>query len=186
MDGEWKDSPGQSLFESLQKSLGRLPFFAEDLGVITQDVMALRESWGFPGMKVLHFAFENYGENPYALHNHTSSSVVFTATHDNNTSRGWFLEDLSSSERREVAKICGRSLGEGNVHRILVEMALESVAYTAIIAVQDILGLGSSCRVNTPATVSNNWSWRLSQEELALLPKNASWFLKRLSWAGRC
>ncbi len=184
--GEWKESPGQVLFEHLQKALGRLPFFAEDLGVITQDVRDLRRLWGFPGMKVLHFAFENYGENPYAPHSHSASSVVFTATHDNNTSRGWFLEDLSSFQRREITKICGRSLGEGNAHRVLVEMALESVARTAIFPIQDILGLGSSCRINTPATVSNNWSWRLSLEELALLPRNASWFLKRLSWAGRC
>ena len=184
--GEWKPSPGQDLFEHMQKALGNLPFFAEDLGVITQDVHDLRTTWKFPGMKVLHFAFEDYANNAYALHNHDSSSVVFTATHDNNTSKGWFLEDLSSCQRKEIAEICGYPVGEGNVHRALVEMALDSVAHTAIVPLQDILGLGSSSRINIPATASGNWAWRLSREDLFLLPSEAAWFSKKLSWSGRC
>jgi 4-alpha-glucanotransferase len=185
VDGTWKESPGQDLFEHIRKALGELPFFAEDLGVITQDVRDLRDAWGFPGMEVLHFAFEGYAHNPYALHNHRPSSVVFTATHDNNTSRGWFLEDLSLFQRREAAKICGRSLGGGNVHRVLVEMALESVARTAIIPLQDILGLGSSGRINTPATALGNWSWRLPPEALAPLKERGKWFSKKLLQVGR-
>ncbi len=186
VQGKWVTSPGGDLFEHFQKALGRLPFFAEDLGVITQDVRDLRDTWGLPGMEILHFAFENYRENPYALHNHRPLSVVFTATHDNNTSRGWYLEDLLPLQQREVAEICGHSLGEGNVHRILTRMALESVAYTAIIPFQDILGLGSSGRINIPSTGSGNWVWRLSPEEMALSADQRGWFSKMLSQAGRC
>jgi 4-alpha-glucanotransferase len=185
VEGRWRASPGQDLFEHFQETLGNLPFFAEDLGVITQEVRDLRNAWGFPGMEILHFAFENYAENPYALHNHSPSSVVFTATHDNNTSRGWYLEDLSPSQRREVSEICGRPLGEGNVHRVLVEMALESVARTAIIPFQDILGLGSSGRINIPSTGSGNWAWSLSPEEMALSPDQRRWFSRKLLQAGR-
>lgn len=157
-NGQWVDTPGQELFTALQKTLGDLPIIAENLGIITPDVESLREEFGFPGMRVLQFAFGGDETNEHLPRNYTRDTVVYTGTHDNDTSRGWF-ESLNEEERdfclREI-----RSDGR-EINWDLIRAALSSIADSAIIPLQDVLGLGSEARMNVPASETGNWEWRL-------------------------
>jgi len=161
--GLWIKGPGERLFDALQVAMGTLPIIAEDLGVITPEVEALRDRYNFPGMKILQFAFDSGPSDPYLPHNHVKHGVVYTGTHDNDTSRGWY-DSISDAERLELNSYLGSSgvdcVGD------LMRAALMSVADTAIIPFQDILKLGSEARMNLPGTPFGNWEWRFSWEML--------------------
>lgn len=155
--GRWRPGPGQALFDALAAALGRLPLVAEDLGVITPDVDELRLGNGLPGMKVLQFAFAGDADDPYLPHNYDRDCVVYTGTHDNDTTVGWF-ETASEAERDMLRRYLARD--DANVAWELVRLAQASVAETAVAPLQDVLGLGSEARMNTPGSASGNWSWR--------------------------
>lgn len=161
--GRWKVGPGKSLFDAIFGAVGEINIIAEDLGVITEDVVQLRKYIGAPGMAVLQFGFGSDSENPHLPHNHENNQVVYTGTHDNDTIRGWW-DVLPQEEKSNVIKYLG-NIGEEDVSWGLIQAALSSVAQTTIIPMQDILGLGSSARMNIPATVLGNWSWRLPKSK---------------------
>jgi len=171
--GRWVTAPGRDFFQSLSKKFPRLPIIAEDLGVITQDVWEVMNHFGFPGMKVLLFAFgDGLPTNPYAPHNHLKNCVVYTGTHDNNTVRGWFENEASAEDKRRLSQYLGREVSAENVHLELMRLAMMSVANTAIIPMQDILGLAGEARMNRPSKKAGNWRWRLMQDQLTDRMKN--------------
>ncbi len=157
--GAWRMSPGEDLLRLLVDELGSLPIVAEDLGVITDDVVALRKGFGLPGMRVLQFAFSGEGDNPHLPHMHEHDSVVYTGTHDNDTTLGWY-RSLDEETRRRVDSMLRAA--PGSMPEALVREALGSVGQLAVIPAQDLLALGSEARLNTPGTVEGNWRWRLS------------------------
>ncbi|KAJ6733476.1 4-ALPHA-GLUCANOTRANSFERASE DPE1 CHLOROPLASTIC/AMYLOPLASTIC [Salix koriyanagi] len=151
--------PGKSLFDAISRAVGKINIIAEDLGVITEDVVQLRKAIGAPGMAVLQFGFGSDACNPHLPHNHEPNQVVYTGTHDNDTIRGWW-DVLKEEEKSNVLKYL--SINEENeIQWELIKAAISSVARTAVIPMQDILGLGNSSRMNIPATQFGNWSWRL-------------------------
>ncbi len=161
--GRWVKGPGDALFHALQDALGDLPFIAEDLGFITPEVKALRERWGFPGMKVLQFAFSG-PDNEYLPHNYTSPNwVVYTGTHDNDTTVGWF-QTLDDTTRRYVLAYLARD--GRDIAWDLMRLAWQSVAVLAIAPLQDVLRLGSEARMNTPGRADGNWAWRFREADL--------------------
>ncbi len=159
INGEWVEAPGEVLFETINEKLGTLPIIAEDLGLITPDVEELRDKFEFPGMKILHFAFDSGSDNPYLPYNYISPNwVVYTGTHDNNTTVGWF-NNRSSEEQERVTRFLGGTWGNG-IHWDLIRLAMSSVASMAIFPLQDILGLGEEAIMNQPGVAEGNWSWR--------------------------
>jgi len=156
--GEWRPTPGDELMGLLWDDLGDLPIVAEDLGVITADVEALRTGFGLPGMRVLQFAFSGEATNPHLPHMHAHDSVVYTGTHDNDTTVGWYAT-LPEHARRQVDFFL--RLTPGSMPEALVRTALGSIGGLAVIPAQDVLSLGSEARLNTPGTAVGNWSWRL-------------------------
>jgi 4-alpha-glucanotransferase len=143
------------------------PIIAEDLGIITPDVREIVDLYGFPGMKLLLFAFgDNLATNPYVPHNHVKNCVVYTGTHDNNTAKGWFRKEARPEDKQRLFQYLGRKVTEETVRQEFVRMAMMSVADLAIIPMQDILGLGEEARMNVPATADGNWGWRLLPEQL--------------------
>ncbi|MGH8139140.1 MAG: 4-alpha-glucanotransferase [Steroidobacteraceae bacterium] len=156
--GEWRRTPGEELMRLLHHELGDLPIVAEDLGVITEDVEALRREFRLPGMRVMQFAFGGAGDNPHLPHMHERDSVVYTGTHDNDTTLGWF-STLDGESLRRVEFFL--RLTPGAMPEALIRGALGSVGRLAVIPAQDILKLGSEARLNTPGTAQGNWSWRL-------------------------
>ncbi|APZ43218.1 4-alpha-glucanotransferase [Acidihalobacter ferrooxydans] len=162
-NGCWQATPGRALFDALVDTFGSLPLVAEDLGVITPEVERLRDDYGFPGMKILQFAFDGGPSNPYLPHNHRLESVVYTGTHDNDTTLGWF--DASPPElQNRVIDYFGTSADP--MPWPLVRAAFASVAQLAIVPLQDLLGLGSADRMNTPGTTEGNWHWRFKWEQI--------------------
>lgn len=157
--GSWEPGPGADLFRTVEQALGRLPFIAEDLGVITPDVTALRESCGFPGMKVLQFAFDSDEENEYLPHTFEKNCVVYTGTHDNDTTVGWYKKCTETDLESVNAYL--NTDGKA-IHWDFIRAAWASTADIAIIPLQDALGLDSSARMNTPATAAGNWKWRFT------------------------
>jgi 4-alpha-glucanotransferase len=157
--GRWRRGPGLSLFEALQEALGELPVVAEDLGVITEPVTRLRRTLGLPGMVVLQFALGTDPTNPHLPQNHEEQSVVYTGTHDNDTTRGWW--DTLSAEQREWSE-----LDPADPARALVAVAWASRAALAVAPLQDVLSLGSEARMNLPGTEEGNWSWRFAAADL--------------------
>jgi 4-alpha-glucanotransferase len=164
MNGRWVEAPGDELFEVVKQELGTLPIIAEDLGVITPDVEALRDKFGFPGMKILQFAFGSGPDNPYLPFNFSRNCLVYTGTHDNNTTLGWF-NSAQDWEQAGVSDYLG-DYNPDNIHWELIRLALSSVADVAIFPLQDVLGLGEEARMNTPGKASGNWGWRYREEEL--------------------
>ncbi|QNH57530.1 4-alpha-glucanotransferase [Limnospira indica] len=162
INGEWVNAPGEDLFHTIEEKLGRLPIIAEDLGIITPEVEALRDKFELPGMKVLHFAFDSGRDNPYLPYNYTSPNwVVYTGTHDNDTTVGWF-NNRSLKQQAHVTRYLGY-LGEvlnDGIHWDMIRLALSSVANQAIFPLQDVLGLGSEAKMNKPSTAEGNWAWR--------------------------
>ncbi|MBE9113406.1 4-alpha-glucanotransferase [Nodosilinea sp. LEGE 07298] len=164
MNGQWIEAPGTELFETVRQKFGTLPIMAEDLGVITPEVEALRDEFEFPGMKILHFAFGGGSDNPYLPFNYVPNSVVYTGTHDNDTTIGWF-DKMPDHERNRLMEYLGCLSPEG-IHWTMIRLALMSVANQAIVPLQDILGYGSDCRMNTPGKSDGNWGWRYQAEAL--------------------
>jgi 4-alpha-glucanotransferase len=163
--GRWEAGPGAALFDAIQDALGELPIIAEDLGFMTPQVRELRDSFGFPGMRILQFAFEPEGDNPDYPHNYPEASVVYTGTHDNDTSAGWLGTASPAAARRALAYVGGsRKTFAWNMLRT----AWASPASMAIAPAQDLLGLGSEARMNYPGRQNGWWTWRL--EEGALTP----------------
>jgi len=163
--GEWRPAPGAELLEALQSNLGRLPLVAEDLGLITPEVHALRERFGLPGMKILQFAFGGGADNLYLPHHHEPDSVVYTGTHDNDTTFGWFQSQPEHC-RNHVAEYLGMPLDD--MPWPLIRSVLASTARLAVVPMQDLLSLGSDARLNTPGTLDGNWNWRMPRAELPL------------------
>jgi 4-alpha-glucanotransferase len=166
--GAWVKGPGAAVFEAIARDLGRQPpVIAEDLGLITDEVRDLLKSTGFPGMKVLQFAFGDSPANPYLPHNYVAPNcVVYTGTHDNDTTRGWF-EAANDHEREYVCRYIGGNGGaRGRVSEDLMRLALGSIARIAIVPLQDVLDLGSEARMNTPGAPEGNWTWRVLPDQL--------------------
>ncbi|HHN65642.1 MAG TPA: 4-alpha-glucanotransferase [Nitrospirae bacterium] len=163
--GHWVKAPARDFFSSLLNHFGDLPIIAEDLGVITPDVVEVMEHFGFPGMKILLFAFgEDNPAHPYLPHNYGENYIVYTGTHDNNTTVGWFRNETSREDRQRLFEYIGRVVTEEDVHWELIRLAMMSVARMAIFPMQDILGLDESARMNRPSTRRGNWKWRLRKE----------------------
>ena len=162
--GEWVKAPGRALLSAIQNEISAIPLVAEDLGIITDEVEALRDEFDLPGMKILQFAFGGGHDNPYLPINHVHNCVVYTGTHDNDTTAGWAAH-LNDDERRYVYDYLGNPAT--SLHCALVEAALASVANLAVIPMQDILELGSEHRMNTPGTTFGNWHWRFQWEQLS-------------------
>lgn len=163
ISGQWREAPGDELFQALRAEFGGLPLVAEDLGIITPEVEALRDRHGLPGMKVLHFAFGSGSDNVYLPHHHVLNSVIYTGTHDNNTTLGW-LEEIEEPTRAHVFEYLGgdpRAMPE-----LLVRTALASVAHLAVVPMQDVLALGGEDRMNRPGIASGNWRWRFRWDQV--------------------
>lgn len=175
--GEWKPGPGAAFFEAVLKRFGELPLLAEDLGVITPGVTALRDRFGLPGMKILQFAFDGTPDNPYLPEHHVERGVVYTGTHDNDTTLGWF-ESLSAAESERVLETLGRP--DASMPWALIEAAFASRARLAVIPMQDALALGSEQRMNTPGTNAGNWRWRFDWSDV---PPERAAELRRLNEA---
>lgn len=171
VNGRWVKAPGDELFGAMRAHFGDLPVIAEDLGIITDDVTALRERHGFPGMKVLQFAFGETVHHPFLPHNFKSDNcIVFTGTHDNDTTAGWW-KSIPEAERRFALDYC-KAAPDAEVNWELVALALKSPARYAVIPMQDLIGAGSEARYNTPGLVAeSNWSWRALEHEF--LPDTA-------------
>jgi 4-alpha-glucanotransferase len=164
-NGEWVKAPGAELFTTIRKKLGTLPIIAENLGVITDEVEELRHQFGFPGMQVLMFAWDgNFRENPHLPHNYEKVSLVYTGTHDNDTTVGWW-ERIDDYNQSNLYKYLGHQLIE-DINWTFIRIALASIADLAIIPLQDVLGLDNSARMNTPGTTEGNWLWRYEKEAI--------------------
>jgi len=174
--GHWERTPGGDVFAAIRREFGEAPVIIEDLGVITPDVIALREILGFPGMNVLQFAFENDPSNVYLPHNYRRNSVVYTATHDNQTTLGWFAAK-PEAERQAIQRYLGRD--GADIAWDLIRLALSSVADTAIIGMQDVLRLGDEARMNVPGQALGNWSWRFLDTQL---DSGLAHGLRELTW----
>jgi 4-alpha-glucanotransferase len=161
-NGSWVHAPGNELFAALRTALGDLPMLAEDLGVITPEVERLRDSIGLPGMRILLFAFGSNSHNIYLPHNYTRNTVVYTGNHDNDTVVGWF-KSANKHERDFCLKYLKGS--RRDIHWDFIRAAFSSVADTAIVPLQDVLGLGNEGRMNLPSTDSGNWNWRCRQSD---------------------
>ncbi len=164
--GSWKPGPASGFFNVVRDELGGLPFIAEDLGEIDDEMLALRDEFHFPGMKVLQFAFDGeVGESDHIPHNYSSNFVAYTGTHDNNTTRGWFRQGLDDHGRKLVTAYVGHEITEDNIASTFIRMAYGSVAATTIIPLQDILNFDESARMNVPSASEGNWSWRVRKGE---------------------
>jgi 4-alpha-glucanotransferase len=159
INGRWVDGPRDDLFLKLREALGGLPFFAEDLGYITPEVHALRERLRIPGIAVLQFGFSDDGAHMYLPHR-AAGKVIYTGTHDNDTTVGWFNSGAAEHERRNVEAYLGRC--EDGIHWAFIRAAQNSVADLALVPLQDVLGLGSEARMNTPSLHGGNWKWRFT------------------------
>jgi 4-alpha-glucanotransferase len=165
--GQWVPGPGAGFFDAVRKELGTLPFIAEDLGLITPDVCGLRDQFQLPGMRILQFAFDGHADNPYLPHNYVPNTVVYTGTHDNNTTRGWF-EALPEDQRQNVWNYLKRPAGKSDeVAWELLHLAWSSRAALAIAPLQDLLNFGAEARMNLPGSVEGNWRWRCTDEMLS-------------------
>ncbi|MDQ3393856.1 MAG: 4-alpha-glucanotransferase [Bacteroidota bacterium] len=172
INGSWKKGPGNDLFNILKEKFPHMPFIAEDLGEIDDDVRKLMGDFKLPGMKVLLFAFgKDLPGSAYAPHHHIPHCLVYTGTHDNNTVRGWFENEASEEDKIRLSFYVNYSLNKNNVHEAMIRLAMMSVADLVIFPMQDILGLGQDAIMNKPSVAKGNWSWRLKKE---LITKNVS------------
>ena len=161
IDGKWVKTPGQALLKTMHKHFDPIPLVAEDLGVITDSVRALRDKFKLPGMAILQFAFDGQYDNLYLPHNVRRNQVIYTGTHDNDTTLGWYHK-LPDHARKHLCDYIGAAESEPlDMPWLLNRMALSSVANLAILPMQDLLALDSSHRMNTPGTTEGNWQWRL-------------------------
>ncbi|MFW6367982.1 MAG: 4-alpha-glucanotransferase [Halothece sp.] len=164
-NGHWVKAPGEKFFNILRDRLGELPIVAEDLGIITDEVEALRAKFNFPGMKVLDFAFDDGPGNPYLPFNYYDRNcIVYTGTHDNDTTVGWYKK--RNAQQKEIVRQYLGGISSEGIHWSMIRLALGSVANQAIIPLQDVLGLGSEARMNTPSSIGENWAWCYRRDEL--------------------
>ncbi len=167
-EGTWRTGPGKALFDAIERALGPLPIVAEDLGFITPDVVTLRDDCGFPGMRILQFGFGDDAANEFLPHNYIANTIAYTGTHDNDTARGWW-DNASPHERAYVGSYLAS--GGDDIHWAMIRACCNSVANVAVFQLQDVLGLGSVHRMNTPGTVGDqNWSWRFDWPMLGSEP----------------
>lgn len=164
VNGHWEKGPGMKLFYRLREALGNVNIIAEDLGFLTQEVIDMLEASGYPGMKVLQFAFDESGESGYLPHNYKNNCVVYTGTHDNETTAGWY--GTRTADEREIINeyLAYDPTKDEPFHDRLIRTAMSSPADLAVIPIQDYLGLGNEARCNTPSTLGDNWKWRCSQD----------------------
>jgi 4-alpha-glucanotransferase len=168
--GNWMPGPGADFFEAVERELGALPFIAEDLGIITPDVTALRDRYQIASTRVLQFAFNGDPGNPHLPHNFGHNTVAYTGTHDNNTTRGWF-EALPDDQKKNLWNYLGRSSGESReAAPALMQLAWSSPAALAIAPLQDLLNLGAEARMNVPGRTDGNWRWRCTETMLSGAP----------------
>ncbi len=162
-NGHWEKGPGYALFDRMKKELGEREVIAEDLGILTDSVRRLVKRTGYPGMKILEFAFDANGDSDYLPHHHSSNTVVYTGTHDNDTCRGWY-ESLKSGDKRFADKYLElKDVPPSEISWRFVRAAMMSVCDICIVPMQDFLGLGSEARINTPSTLGDNWKWRMKK-----------------------
>jgi 4-alpha-glucanotransferase len=166
VNGVWVKAPGQALFNRLREVFGDLPFIAEDLGLITPEVDELRLHFGMPGMRVMQFGFSDRGGHMHLPHSFVPNMVVYTGTHDNNTTLGWWVDDTGRVEHRNLQNYLQTIRHEGQVVWAMIRAAARSVANTCIFPLQDVLHLGSEARMNTPAASEGNWAWRYGMHDL--------------------
>ena len=182
INGQWVKAPGEKLMKALYRAYPELALVAEDLGIITEEVNDLREEFNLPGMKILQFAFSGESSNPYLPHNHQVNSVVYTGTHDNDTTLSW-LETLNEEEKHYLRQYFNFPYEQLN--QVLMNTAMASVAKLAILPMQDLLSCGVGHRMNTPGTTEGNWQWRFSweqlNEEIRMLAKHMNSFYGRMS-----
>ena len=161
INGSWKKGPGIELFECIKEKLGKLDIIAEDLGFLTESVKRLLSDTGYPGMKILQFAFDSREDSDYLPHNYNKNCIVYTGTHDNSTIKGWYKTINLQDKRMCVNYMNNKYTNENEIHWDFICLAMRSVADTCIIPVQDYLGLGDEARINVPSTSKNNWKWRM-------------------------
>jgi 4-alpha-glucanotransferase len=161
--GRWVKGPGAPFFERVRAALGTLPIIAEDLGFVTPEVLALRDRFGLPGMKILQFAFDDGAKHPFLPHNFPTNCVAYTGTHDNDTTRGWYAG--APEEQRHFARSYLGCDGTDFTWD-LVRAGMASVADTFVAPLQDVLDLGPEARMNLPGRESGNWGWRCQREQL--------------------
>jgi 4-alpha-glucanotransferase len=167
INGTWIEGPGRDFFRKVLDRFPSPPIIAEDLGLITPDVAEVMRESGFPGMKVLLFAFgDDLPTNPYIPHNLERNCVAYTGTHDNNTVRGWFEKEATEEEKRNLFDYLGHEVRPEDIHWCLIRLLMMSVADTVIFPMQDLLGLGEEDRMNTPSVPYGNWRWRLDRDAL--------------------
>lgn len=170
VNGEWIDVPGAKLLSTLREHFTELPIIAEDLGEVTPQVEQLRDDFGLPGMRVLQFAFGGDGANEHLPHNHVPNSVVYTGTHDNETTVGWYKSGTKKGKAPHIRHCLKYLKSKGReIHWDMIDAAYRSVASIAVIPTQDILGLDNSARMNHPSTTTGNWSWRMTEEQFAAI-----------------
>jgi 4-alpha-glucanotransferase len=164
MHGEWVKAPGSALFRKLRQELTGLSLIAEDLGLITAEVTNLREEFAMPGMRILQFGFGDRGAHAYLPHRFVENTVVYTGTHDNNTTVGWWQEDATEIER--VAVQAAFRPGDDGIAWTMIRVASTSVAALCLFPLQDVLDLGGEARMNTPSRPDGNWGWRYAENAL--------------------
>jgi 4-alpha-glucanotransferase len=176
--GSWKEGPGADFFQHLKTAIQDLPFVAEDLGDVDEKVFALRDEFRLPGMKVLQFAFgKNMPTSDYIPHNYEKNFFVYTGTHDNNTALGWYQTEIDDATKDRLHQYAGKTIEVEELTSFLCQLALSSVAKVAILPIQDVLNLGADARMNTPASTTTNWSWRLLPEQISTAAEG-----RLLSW----
>ncbi|MBN1597099.1 MAG: 4-alpha-glucanotransferase [Bacteroidales bacterium] len=184
VNGVWKLGPGKDFFRILKKQFPDMPFIAEDLGDVVPGVYKLRDSFGMPGMHILQFAFgSDIASNVHIPHNHRQNGIVYTGTHDNNTIKGWFRSELDKQCKIRYKKYLGRRLTKRNCCKSMIGLCYASVANTAIVPMQDILGLNEKNRLNKPSTSKNNWTWKL--KDLNFSKKTERFILNLMKLYGR-
>jgi 4-alpha-glucanotransferase len=181
-DGVWVPGPGKALFESIERTLGHLPIVAEDLGLITEDVIELRDGFEFPGMKILQFGFGSDASDDFLPHNWARNFVAYTGTHDNDTVRGWW-QGATDRERAYAGSYLATD--QAHVHWAMIRACCNSVANIAVFPLQDVLGLDGAHRMNVPGTVGpHNWTWRFDWQWLGSEPARVLGLISAASGRG--
>ncbi len=171
--GQWVDAPANDFFVALLEKIPAHSLIAEDLGLITQEVVEIMNRFGFPGMRVLQFAFGgDLATHSYLPHNYIPNCIAYTGTHDNNTLRGWFERETTPEQRGNLFRYLGREISSTDLPKELIRLLMMSIAGTVIIPIQDILGLGDEARMNRPSTAKGNWEWRLLPDQIASFPQD--------------
>lgn len=165
--GKWQPGPGADVFNHISRKFGKLPFVAEDLGDIDEDVYTLRDQFNLPGMRVLQFAFDSAMPiSEHIPHNYNHNSIAYTGTHDNNTIKGWFENDIDRKTQKRIQEYAARKVSAKNINKVMIRMCYASAAKMVVIPIQDILGLDGSARMNTPSSSDGNWTWQLNSGSL--------------------